>query len=80
MRLFIAIDLDNESYFKEIQDKIGSNGSKINFTKTFHLTLKFLGEVDESQVPKLKELLQKVKFESFKIKTTKIGVFPNACA
>ena len=76
MRLFIAIDLDNEDYFKEIQKQISSEG-KINLTKTYHLTLKFLGEVDDAKVQKIKQTLNNLKFDSFKIKTTKIGVFPN---
>ena len=77
MRLFIAIDLDNKEYFKAIHKNIDVENAKVNFTKSFHLTLKFLGEVDDSKVDHLKEALQKIKFSSFKVKTTKIGVFPN---
>ena len=77
MRLFIAIDLNDEEYFQNIQDKIDSKDSKISFTKTFHLTLKFLGEVNESHLPKIKQALNNTTFNPFKIKTTKIGVFPN---
>lgn len=78
MRLFIAIDLDNEEYFKDIQKQIDSENAKINLTKAYHLTLKFLGEVSDAKVQKIKEALNKINLESFKIKTTKIGVFPNA--
>lgn len=78
MRLFIAIDLDNEDYFKDIQKQIDSENAKINLTKAYHLTLKFLGEVGEDNISKIKEELNKVSFENFKIRTTKIGVFPNA--
>lgn len=78
MRLFIAIDLDNEEYFKDIQKQIDSENAKINLTKAYHLTLKFLGEVSAAKVQKIKEALNKINLESFKIKTTKIGVFPNA--
>lgn len=78
MRLFIAIDLDNEEYFKDIQKQIDTENAKINLTKAYHLTLKFLGEVSAAKVQKIKEALNKINLESFKIKTTKIGVFPNA--
>ncbi len=77
MRLFIAIDLDNEDYFKNIQKQIDSENTKINLTKTYHLTLKFLGEVNDNLTTKIKESLNKIKFDDFKIKTSKIGIFPN---
>ena len=77
MRLFIAIDLDNKEYFKEIQDKIDSENAKIKPVLAFHLTLKFLGEVDESKTNEIKDILNKIEFESFSVKTTKIGVFPD---
>jgi len=73
MRLFVAIDLDQEDYFKEIQKKLPE--AKASFPKTFHLTLKFLGETDKKEeiIGKLKE----IKFKYFKLKTTHIGVFPS---
>ncbi len=72
MRCFIAIELEND-YFKSLQDKIKDN-IKGTFPKAFHLTLKFLGEVEEN---KIKESLKNIKFEAFKISTSNIGVFPN---
>jgi len=45
MRLFIAIDLDQEDYFKQIQKQLPD--VKASYPKTFHLTLKFLGETDK---------------------------------
>jgi 2'-5' RNA ligase len=78
MRLFIAVDLENEDYFRGIQKQLDKELSDLTLTKTYHLTLKFLGEVDDSLVPKIKEALEKVSFEHFSVKTTKIGVFPNA--
>ena len=77
MRLFIAADLENEDYFRDIQKQINDKDAKINLTKTYHLTLKFLGEVEENKVDVIKNLLNKVEFKAFKIKTTEIGVFSN---
>lgn len=78
MRLFIAIDTPEEvhNYFLSIQKQINSY-AKINFTKTFHLTLKFLGEVKEENVEKITTLLNEIKFDNFSIKLNKIGLFPN---
>lgn len=77
MRLFIAIDLNNEDYFKEIQKQIDSENAKISLTNSYHLTLKFLGKINETIILKIKEKLNNIKFDSFTINTTKIGVFPS---
>ena len=47
MRCFIAIDLEND-YFKELQNQI--KDVKGTFPISFHLTLKFLGEVEENKI------------------------------
>jgi len=73
MRLFIAIDLNNEDYFKNIQKQLPDTNA--TYPKEFHLTLQFLGET-----PKKEEIvkeLEKIKVKPFRLKTTNIGVFPN---
>jgi len=76
MRLFIALEFEELSdYFKELQEKIPK--AKSTFPKKFHLTLKFLGEVDEKKVEEIKERLSKIDFDSFKVKLGGTGVFPN---
>ena len=73
MRLFIAIDLDQEDYFKKIQEQIPV--AKAAYPKSFHLTLKFLGETDKKE--EIIQKLEKIKFKPFKLETTHIGVFPS---
>jgi 2'-5' RNA ligase len=73
MRLFVAIDLDEKDYFKQLQEQIPE--AKATYAKTFHLTLKFLGETDKKD--EIVENLKKIKFKSFNLKTTHIGVFPS---
>ncbi len=76
MRLFIAIELEElADYFKQLQEKIPK--VKATFPKQFHLTLKFLGEVEESKAGKIKEILGKIDFSHFKMKLSNTGVFPN---
>src|SRR3989344_1824156 len=82
MRLFIGIFLSGEilDYLYEVQNKLKKSlPAKITWVhkKILHLSLKFLGEVNENKIDEIKEKLNKIKFKSFKIKLDKIGVFPN---
>src|SRR3989344_6502305 len=77
MRLFIAIDFDDKSYFKEMQDQIPTDTAKLNLTGSYHLTLKFLGEVEDNKADMIKERLGKIKVEPFSVSTGKVGFFPS---
>ena len=79
MRLFIAIELPAEldEKINEVKKKLDTGSAKITLTKDNHLTLKFLGEVEDDKVDALKEALKKVEFGSYKTKLDKTGVFPN---
>ncbi len=76
MRLFIAIEVPDEvsNYLKQIQKEINEKSTK---PKTFHITLKFLGEITEKEYKNIKENLSKIKFKPFKLKLNKIGFFPD---
>ncbi len=58
MRVFFAIEFDDEikKYIKEIQGFIRENSLRGNFSleDNFHLTLKFIGEVDGEMLSRLK--------------------------
>ncbi|MBS3114394.1 RNA 2',3'-cyclic phosphodiesterase [Candidatus Woesearchaeota archaeon] len=76
MRLFIAIDFNElRDYFVELQELLPKN-AKLSLTKTFHLTLKFLGEVQPDKVNTLIDSLKKIKFEPFNAFLDSIGIFP----
>ena len=77
MRLFIAIDspIDVQEYIKKIQSKLNTDLAKLRLTKSFHLTLKFLGDI--KQLREIIDQLSPVKFNKFELKTSNIGVFPN---
>ena len=79
MRLFIAIDTSKEIeyYISELQKQLNTKFSKISLTKSFHLTLKFLGEVPESKLQGIKQELSKIKFQKFALTLDKFGFFPN---
>ena len=83
IRAFIAIEIPGEIQDKigELQNSLKGIGGKINWTKpgNIHLTLKFLGDIDEDIIDeiavKLQQAIQKV--EGFKISVQGTGVFPN---
>lgn len=81
-RCFIALDLPrnviNEirKIQKLIKDKKLFDG-KIVDSEDLHLTLKFLGEIDEKKINEVKEKLEEIKFDDFEVKLGKIGVFPS---
>ncbi|HLG24952.1 MAG TPA: RNA 2',3'-cyclic phosphodiesterase [Candidatus Nanoarchaeia archaeon] len=75
MRLFIAIDFDSiNGYLKEIQSQL-LEISNLSLVTSFHLTLKFLGEVEEENYSLIKSKLKEIKFEKFNIFLDKVGVF-----
>lgn len=79
MRLFIAIELPKElgEQITELKKKLETEHAKVTITKENHLTLKFLGDVEESRVDDIKNTLKKVEFKQYKAKLDKVGVFPN---
>ena len=76
MRLFIAIDFNElKDYFIELQ-KLLPKSANLSLTKTFHLTLKFLGEVPPDKVGIISDNLRKIEFKSFPVHLDPIGIFP----
>jgi 2'-5' RNA ligase len=80
IRCFIALELPLD-FRKEIvktQDLIRRKNfftGKFTGKENLHLTLKFLGEIDENKVKEVKERLKKVKFNEFEAYSEGIGVF-----
>ncbi|MBN1544078.1 RNA 2',3'-cyclic phosphodiesterase [Candidatus Woesearchaeota archaeon] len=78
MRLFIAFEIPENirPVLSSVQDKLIFSG-KATKTREFHLTLKFLGEVDESKAPALVDALSKVHFNRFEASLSRVGAFPS---
>lgn len=82
MRVFIAIELDDEikKYLSEIQTKVKKNSIKGNFTReaNFHLTLRFIGDVDDKGIHSLKRAIDETskEFQEFELKLGGLGEFP----
>ncbi|MGA2912237.1 MAG: RNA 2',3'-cyclic phosphodiesterase [Methanoregula sp.] len=78
VRVFIALELSDE-----IKDQLTSaqqtlRGCRAHLTfvepKNIHITAKFLGEVNEKDLPKVKEALKKIAFIPFPVTVEKITV------
>ncbi len=74
MRLFIAFDVDSEEV-ERLRKIFSISGVKL--AEGNHLTLKFLGDVDEALVPKIQEALRPVRFERIDVRLDGLGTFPN---
>ncbi|MEM4182039.1 MAG: RNA 2',3'-cyclic phosphodiesterase [Candidatus Pacearchaeota archaeon] len=77
MRTFICLEIPEEikKIVKKIQEKLPEFSGKKTEEKNLHLTLKFLGEIDEKTLKKVNEKLSEVKFKKFNAKLGEIGVF-----
>lgn len=79
MRLFIAVHLE-----EEVKDQIEALINRLSHYATqgrfvskenLHLTLEFLGEIEEERVAVLKEMLNDLAYTSFPLKMTELGHF-----
>jgi RNA 2',3'-cyclic 3'-phosphodiesterase len=77
MRTFIAIDLPEEikKEIVKIQKQIPDFKGKLTEFENLHLTLKFLGEVNDEELKKIREALNKIKIDSFEAEINFIGIF-----
>src|SRR3989344_5642583 len=85
MRCFFAVSLNDElkNYLYDLMNQLKKELKKYNLKirfipkKNLHITLLFLGEIDETKLEKIKEEVRKIKFNSFKFRLNTVGFFPN---
>jgi len=80
-RAFIAIDFSEiDEVLREII-RVQEEVSKVKFKgkltepENLHLTLKFLGEIDEDKLEEVKKRLREIKFKEMELKLGSIGTF-----
>lgn len=78
-RTFIAIEFSDEvikevARAQELLSGVKFTG-KLTELENLHLTLKFLGEIDDEKIEKVKERLREIKFGEMKLKLGKMGAF-----
>jgi RNA 2',3'-cyclic 3'-phosphodiesterase len=84
MRTFIAIEIPSEvrSALVALQDDLRRAGADVSWTRpeNIHLTLRFLGEVDERRIGEVERVCvdSAAEFRPFTLRLNDTGVFPNA--
>ena len=83
MRAFIAISLPEEikKFLAHVQDELKATGADVKWVKpkNIHLTLKFLGEIDEEKLKAVNEILKETAEtqKQYTITVGQAGAFPN---
>jgi len=79
MRTFTAIEFPKELEveIKKIQAQLPTHACPVRLAENFHITLQFLGEIEEDYVSEVKKILSTINFSSFNLTVDKIGFFPN---
>lgn len=81
MRVYIAIDFEDtiKNYFDRITSYMKSHCIEGSFTRknNFHLTIRFIGEVDAIQITKIKEVIDMaaLKVSPFELSVGNLGIF-----
>ncbi len=83
IRCFVAIELPDkvQHLLTEIQGSLREEIGGASWTRkgNFHLTLKFIGEVESEKIDRIDSILQRafLSYKPFLIEVGGIGVFPN---
>ena len=83
LRTFIAVDPGKpiRNHLVALQEALGRTGTEVKWVEpeNLHVTLLFLGEVDERQVPGVCRIVQEgaARLEPFPMCVEHVGCFPN---
>lgn len=82
VRCFVAIECGDPEVIKGIryvQGVLESTGANVKQVEpeNIHLTLKFLGEIEQHRVDEVAEIVKGLRFDAFRFKVEEVGVFPS---
>ena len=83
IRTFVAVEVTSpiRQQARKLIEELGGSGADVKWVnpKNQHLTLKFLGEVASSEIPRVCEAVQKAVANSkpFELEIRGVGAFPN---
>ena len=80
MRTFIGIPIPEEikKNIKFIINEIEINGIKTVKLENLHWTVRFLGDINEEQLKKVKKIMNSIEENSIEIEIGEIGTFPSS--
>ncbi|MFH1888628.1 MAG: RNA 2',3'-cyclic phosphodiesterase [Candidatus Omnitrophota bacterium] len=82
MRAFIAIELPQEikDSLENLQEELKTARSDVKWVRpeNIHLTMKFLGEINDKQLDKINDIIDQAveKRNSFRMRISSLGAFP----
>jgi len=81
-RSFVAVECHDghlHSRFAEAQGLIETTDASVKLVevKNIHITLKFLGDIEDYQVEEVSQVIRDITFEPFQFTVEGAGVFPN---
>jgi len=79
MRVFIAIETSAELREKmaELQKQLAVDGVKLVEKENLHLTMYFLGEIDEHMKERVMQAMNKINCKKFELVCKGVGAFPS---
>ena len=81
IRCFIAVDISKNTNIEKLLKEIEKSGAIVKLVelKNIHITLRFLGDINENIVYKIEDILKNalINIKPFKIELDGVGVFPN---
>lgn len=80
MRAFIGIPIPEElrEEIRKIGNEIEMRGIKLVEPENLHWTVKFFGDLDDSQTKKIMEIMNSIKGEEIEIEISGVGTFPDS--
>lgn len=83
MRAFIALELSEEirEELSRLQNELKKTGADVKWVapENIHLTIKFLGDIEEDKIEQIKQILDSIssRTKAFGISLFKLGAFPS---
>ncbi|MBN2335209.1 RNA 2',3'-cyclic phosphodiesterase [Candidatus Bathyarchaeota archaeon] len=82
VRCFVAVECSSDKLatrFQEARRRLESTQGDVKFVEpeNIHLTLKFLGEIEQSRVDEAVEAVKSTSFKPFTVMIEGVGAFPN---
>jgi len=84
-RIFVAVDISDQArgkvtdYIEHLRDEFSNLRAGWERAEKLHLTLKFLGDIDSTELKNLTEAVEKTaqQFSNFNLKISQTGAFPS---